>query len=71
MKFWMNSCASRIGSPRGTPMRMRSLVFMVVVVLKMVDVARGHNAGAEQRCLFFFVVQGDEPTRCEPQAFNP
>src|SRR6187399_3204697 len=29
MKFWMSSCASAIGSPTGTPRRMRSLVFMV------------------------------------------
>ena len=35
MKFWMNSYASWIGSPTGTPRRMRPLVFMVVVALKI------------------------------------
>jgi hypothetical protein len=55
MKFWMNSCASAIGSPTGTPRRMRSLVFMVLVRLKMVGAACGHTSSA-QRCLLFSVV---------------
>jgi hypothetical protein len=49
----MNSCAHLIGSPTGTPRRMRSLVFMVLIRLKMVGAASGHTPSA-QRCFVLF-----------------
>jgi len=52
MKFWMNSCAIWIGSPTGTPRRMRSLVFMVLVVLEMVGGVHAHFECAAAFVLF-------------------
>ena len=57
MKLWMNSCASRIGSPTGTPRRMRSLVFMVVGSVE--NGGRGVRAHSECAVMFVLFIESE------------